>query len=62
MKKIHKLISSIIIIAILFSYIAIISNAVEEGGETTEPSNPGTSTEEGTNTGNTGSNRSRYWS
>ena len=56
MKKIHKLISSIIIIAILFSYIAIISNAVEEGGEATEPSNPGTSTGGSTNTGNTGSN------
>ena len=30
MKKIHKLISSVIIIAMLFSYLGIISNAVEE--------------------------------
>ena len=58
MKKIHKLISSAIIIAIIFSYLGIISNAVEETGETTEPSNPGTSTGEGNTTDNTGNNSS----
>lgn len=59
MKKIHKLISSVIIIAILFSYLGIISNAVEESGETTDNSNTGTSTsEETTTTGNTSSSSS----
>ena len=59
MKKIHKLISSIIIIAILFSYIAIISNAVEEGGEATGNTNTGTNTsEETTTTENTSSSSS----
>ena len=58
MKKMHKLISSAIIIAIIFGYLGIISNAVEETGETTEPSNPGTSTGEGNTTDNTGNNSS----
>ena len=58
MKKIHKLISSIIIIAMLFSYLGIISNAVEEGGETTGNSNTGTNTSEETPTENTNSSSS----
>ena len=58
MKKIHKLISSLIIIAMLFSYLGIISNAVEEGGEATGNTNTGTNTSEETPTENTNSSSS----
>ena len=58
MKKIHKLISSVIIIAMLFSYLGIISNAVEEGGEATGNTNTGTNTSEETPTENTNSSSS----